>query len=167
VHNKTPIQNFVFFILQYFLSLPVTLFQPEFFYRTKGRHCCSSIYWSTPQSTVTPLSLPFLSRFVCYLYLSLIPTYRYSISSTMSFDLNNELDHNHHHLFNSNIHQPSYSYSILFNQNQDQGRSYSLESNHIQSDHLEVYIAHISYIKKNMLQPFLFYLVIIIQFFFL
>jgi hypothetical protein len=121
------------------------------------------IHTSVAQSTVTPLSLPFLSRFVCYLYLSLIPTYRYSISSPMSFDLNNELDHNHHHhLFNSNIHQPSSSYSILFNQNQDQGRSYSLESNHIQSDHLEVYIAHISYIKKNMLQPFLFYLVIII-----
>ncbi|CAJ2637953.1 unnamed protein product [Trifolium pratense] len=57
----------------------------------------------------------------------------------MSFDLNNELDHNHHHLFNSNIHQPSSSYSILFNQNQDQGRSYSLEPSHIQSDdHLEV-----------------------------
>ncbi|XP_058727813.1 GATA transcription factor 21-like [Vicia villosa] len=67
------------------------------------------------------------------------PTYRYSLPSPpMPFDLSNNEDHNHH-LFNPNIHQPSsssssLSYSTLFNQNQVQGRSYSSEPNHIQSD---------------------------------
>jgi len=72
----------------------------------------------------------------------MIPTYRYSASSPPMpfFDLNNE-DHSHH-LFTTNQQDTSssssLSYSILFNQNQDQTRSYSWESNHIQSDSLEV-----------------------------
>ncbi|KAL5098229.1 hypothetical protein RYX36_002556 [Vicia faba] len=70
--------------------------------------------------------------------MSMTPTYRYSLSSPpMPFDLTNNEDHNHH-LFNTNIHQPSssssFSYSTLFNQNQDQAHSYSSEPNHIQSD---------------------------------
>ncbi|CAK8531935.1 unnamed protein product [Lathyrus sativus] len=72
--------------------------------------------------------------------MSMTPTYPYSLSSPpMSFDLNNNEDHNHlHNLFNTNIHQyssssSSLSYSTLFNQNQDQGSSYSCEPNYIQS----------------------------------
>ncbi|AES65386.1 GATA type zinc finger transcription factor family protein [Medicago truncatula] len=72
----------------------------------------------------------------------MIPTYRYSASSPPMpfFDLNNE-DHNHH-LFTTNQQatssSSSLSYSILFNQNQDQTNSYSWESNHILSDGVEV-----------------------------
>lgn len=77
----------------------------------------------------------------------MIPTYRYSASSPPMpfFDLNNE-DHNHH-LFTTNQQatssSSSLSYSILFNQNQDQTNSYSWESNRILSDGVEVTYIHI------------------------
>ncbi|KAG4946499.1 hypothetical protein JHK82_042571 [Glycine max] len=66
----------------------------------------------------------------------MIPTYRYSVSSPMPIDLNE--DHTHH-LFSTN-HQAScssssLSYSILFNPDQDQGGSCSdWKSKHLQSD---------------------------------
>jgi len=56
----------------------------------------------------------------------MIPTYRYSVSSPMLIDLNEE-DHTHK--------QPSsLSTSILFNPDQDQGGFCYWESKHFQSD---------------------------------
>ncbi|KAK7411941.1 hypothetical protein VNO78_03386 [Psophocarpus tetragonolobus] len=74
-----------------------------------------------------------------FMYESMIPTYRYSLSSPMSIDLNK--DHTHQffttkHLDSSS--SSSLSYSILFNsdqdQDQDQIESYYWKSKHLQND---------------------------------
>ncbi|KAK7354656.1 hypothetical protein VNO80_20122 [Phaseolus coccineus] len=61
----------------------------------------------------------------------MIPTYRYSVSSPMPIDLNE--DHTHK-LFSTNHQASSLSTSILFNPDQDQGGFCYWESKHFQSD---------------------------------
>lgn len=122
---------FLLFLLLFFLPTP-------FYYKlqTKGYAVVAAApIHSTPFFL---FSLSLLACFVCvFVYESMIPTYRYSVSSPMPIDLNE--DHTHH-VF-STSHQASsssssLSFSILFNpDHQGQGGSCChWESKHLQSD---------------------------------
>lgn len=81
----------------------------------------------------------------------MIPTYRYSISSSpMPLDLNED-HHSYQHLFNTTNQasspSSSISYSTLFNPDQNQAGSSSnyLESNHTQSNEKVTIIYSILY----------------------
>jgi len=119
------------------VSLILFIYLFGFFLGKKYAVCSYKLNPSTVYSH-TVVSFFLLSLSMCII--SMIPTYRYSLSSPRMpfFDLNNE-DHNHH-LFTSSSSSPSYS--VLFNQNQDQTRSYSWESNHILSDGVEVTLSY-------------------------
>lgn len=140
---------FLLFLLLFFLPTP-------FYYKlqTKGYAVvAAALIHSTPFFL---FSLSLLACFVCvFVYESMIPTYRYSVSSPMPIDLNE--DHTHH-LFSTN-HQAScssssLSYSILFNPDQDQGGSCSdWKSKHLQSDeevmHIIFFFVKVRYLGQR------------------